>query len=93
MVQCEVVSGTLPIRISAQVPPPTRIVQEPVDYGDRAELARRVLAGLRNLPTVRPGHLVAGCSWCGGSGTWTDPETGEKWPCIQCRHGRDGSDN
>lgn len=23
------------------------------------------------------------CSWCGGSGTWTDPE-GKSWPCIQC---------
>jgi hypothetical protein len=36
---------------------------------------------------------VAGCSWCGGSGVWTDPESGERWPCIQCRPGRDGSDN
>nr|CEL22156.1 hypothetical protein [Kibdelosporangium sp. MJ126-NF4]CTQ92937.1 hypothetical protein [Kibdelosporangium sp. MJ126-NF4]CTQ95570.1 hypothetical protein [Kibdelosporangium sp. MJ126-NF4] len=43
----------------------------------------------RPFETVLP---VCGCSWCGGSGTWTD-EGGNKWPCIQCRTGRDGSDN
>lgn len=82
----EQVSGTLPIRIPAQVPPPIRAATEPLTPGERANLASRVLAGLRMLP-------VAGCSWCGGSGTWIDPETGEAWPCIQCRYGRDGSDN
>lgn len=31
--------------------------------------------------------ITAGCSWCGGSGTWTDPKTGQEWPCIQCKPG------
>lgn len=59
----------------------------PLNPGERAEL---VLAGLRNLDAVRPGHLVGGCSWCGGSGGWTDPDTGE---CIQCGGGKTGSDD
>jgi len=28
--------------------------------------------------------IVAGsCTWCGGSGTWTDPD-GKGWTCIKC---------
>lgn len=35
---------------------------------------RRMCHGLRIDPN---------CSWCGGSGMWTDP-AGKRWPCIQC---------
>lgn len=87
----ELLSRPLPVRIPAQVP--LRTSPDLMTIGDRVELARRVLAALRNLPATRPSVVVCGCSWCGGSGVWTDPETGAKWPCIQCRSGRDGSDN
>lgn len=59
----------------------------------------------RRLSFRRPGHTprseasvpvekrTTPCSWCGGSGIYVDPDTDESWPCIQCRGGRDGSDN
>lgn len=43
------VSGTLPVRIPEPVPPPILAAQDPLTPHERAELARRVLAGLRNL--------------------------------------------
>lgn len=36
------------------------------------------------LDRPSPMSIDPNCSWCGGSGTWKDPKTGEKWPCIQC---------
>lgn len=46
-VEFEPVSGTLPVRDAAPVPPP--LMPELIDAGERAELSARVLVGLYNL--------------------------------------------
>lgn len=38
---------------------------------------------IQEIATPDTSEICDGCSWCGGSGWWTDPN-GQKWPCIQC---------